>query len=98
MVRVVRDRRDLPRWLHSLRDAGRMPLSNYLLQTALATFVFHGWGLGLWNSVGAAGEVALAVVLFVAVQLPLSHAWLRRFRYGPLEYLWRRFTYGSAPP
>ena len=36
-------------------------------------------------------------LLFVAVQLPLSHVWLKRFRYGPLEYLWRRFTYGSAP-
>ena len=97
MVRIVRDHPELPRWLRPLRDAGRMPLSNYLLQTALATFVFYGWGLGFWNSAGAAAEVALAVALFVAIQLPLSHFWLKRFRYGPLEYLWRRFTYGSAP-
>jgi len=97
IVRLVRDRRELPRWLQPLRDAGRMPLSNYLLQTALATFVFYGWGLGFWNSVGPGAEIGLAIVLFVAVQLPLSHAWLTRFRYGPLEYLWRRFTYGSAP-
>jgi len=97
VVRIVRDHRELPRWLRPLRDAGRMPLSNYLLQTALATFVFYGWGLGFWNSAGPAAEVALAVVLFAAIQLPLSHLWLKRFRYGPLEYLWRRFTYGSAP-
>ena len=97
VVRIVRDHRELPRWLHPLRDAGRMPLSNYLLQTALATFVFYGWGLGFWNSAGPTAEVALAVALFVAIQLPLSHFWLKRFRYGPLEYLWRRFTYGSAP-
>jgi uncharacterized protein len=97
VVRVVRDHPELPAWLRPLRDAGRMPLTNYLLQSALATFVFYGWGLGLWNSVGPAGEIALAVVLFVGVQLPLSHAWFRRFRYGPLEYLWRRFTYGAAP-
>jgi len=97
VVRLVRDHRELPRWLHPLRDAGRMPLSNYLLQTALATFVFYGWGLGFWNRAGPAAEIGLAIVLFVAVQLPVSHAWLRRFRYGPLEYLWRRFTYGSAP-
>jgi len=97
VVRLVRNDPELPAWLRPLRDAGRMPLTNYLLQSALATFVFYGWGLGLWNSVGAAGEIALAVVLFVAIQLPLSHAWLKRFRYGPLEYLWRRFTYGSAP-
>ena len=97
LVRVVRNRPELPAWLRPLRDAGRMPLSNYLLQTALATFVFYGWGLGRWNSVGPALETALAFVLFVGVQLPLSHAWLKRFRYGPLEYLWRRFTYGSRP-
>jgi uncharacterized protein len=97
VVGIVRDLPELPRWLRPLRDAGRMPLSNYLLQTALATFVFYGWGLGFWNSAGPAAEVALAVVLFVAIQLPLSHLWLKRFRYGPLEYLWRRFTYGSAP-
>jgi uncharacterized protein len=97
VVRVVRDHPELPAWLRPLRDAGRMPLTNYLLQSVLATFVFYGWGLGLWNSVGPAGEIALAVVLFVGVQLPFSHAWFRRFRYGPLEYLWRRFTYGVAP-
>jgi len=97
VVRLVREHRELPRWLRPLRDAGRMPLSNYLLQTALATFVFYGWGLGLWNRAGPGVEIGLAIALFVAVQLPLSHAWFKRFRYGPLEYVWRRFTYGSAP-
>ena len=97
VVRLVRNHRELPAWLRPLRDAGRMPLSNYLLQTALALFVFHGWGLGLWNSVGPVGEMALSVILFVFVQLPVSVAWLKRFRYGPLEDRWRAFTYGSAP-
>jgi len=97
VVRVVREHAELPAWLRPLRDAGRMPLTNYLLQSALASFVFYGWGLGLWNSVGPAGEIALAVLLFVGVQLPFSHAWLKRFRHGPLEYLWRRFTYGAPP-
>jgi uncharacterized protein len=72
-----------------------MPLTNYLLQTALASFVFYGWGLGWWNSVGPAIEMLLAIALFVAVQLPLSSAWLARFRLGPLEWAWRRFTYGA---
>ena len=98
VVRIVRDRPDLPRWLRPLRDAGRMPLTNYLLQTALASLVFYGWGLGLWNSAGPALETALAVLLFGAIQLPLSSAWLARFRYGPLEFLWRLFTYGARPP
>jgi uncharacterized protein len=97
VVHAVCARPALPRWLRALQDAGRMPLTNYLLQTALASFVFYGWGLGLWNSVGPSGEVALALALFVVVQLPLSSAWMARFRYGPLEYLWRRFTYGRPP-
>ena len=75
--------------------AGRMPLSNYLLQTALASALFYGWGLGLWNTTGPALETAIAIVLFCAVQLPLSAAWLAYFRQGPLEALWRRFTYGA---
>ena len=95
VVRVVRDRPALPSWLRLLRDAGRMPLSNYLLQTAMASFVFYGWGLGWWNAAGPTRETVLALALFVFVQLPLSSAWLARFRYGPLEYAWRRFTYGA---
>ena len=71
-----------------------MPLSNYLLQTLLATFVFYGWGLGFWGRASPWIEVALAVGLFFLVQLPLSAWWLSRFRYGPVEYVWRRLTYG----
>jgi uncharacterized protein len=74
-----------------------MPLSNYLLQTLLGLAVFYGWGLGLWNRVSPSAEVALATGLYVLVQLPLSAAWLGRFRYGPVEYVWRRLTYGRLP-
>jgi len=84
-----------PRWLRPLQLAGRMPLTNYLLQTLLATFCFYGWGLGWWGRAGAAFETALAIALFVVVQLPLSVAWLARHRTGPLESLWRFFTYGA---
>ena len=83
-------------WLRPFALAGRMPLSNYLLQTLLATFVFYGWGLGLWGRATPLIEVLLATTLFFLVQLPLSAAWLARFRYGPVEYLWRRLTYGRV--
>ena len=95
IVRVVGRRPALaPPW-RWLALAGRMPLSNYLLQTALASALFYGWGLGFWNTTGPALETAIAVLLFCAVQLPLSAAWLTHFRQGPLEGLWRRFTYGA---
>ena len=82
------------RMLRPFALAGRMPLSNYLLQTLMGTFIFYGWGLGFWGRATPLIETALATALFFVVQLPLSAAWLARFRYGPVEYLWRRLTYG----
>jgi uncharacterized protein len=82
------------RALHVFAYAGRMPLSNYLLQTLMGLFVFYGWGLGYWGRTTPLAEMLLAAALYVAIQLPLSAWWLTRFRYGPVEYLWRRLTYG----
>jgi len=94
IVRLVGDG-TLPPWLRPLQLAGRMPLTNYLLQTLLASFCFYGWGLGWWGRADAAFETALAIALFTCIQLPFSALWLARHRAGPLETLWRFFTYGS---
>ena len=86
-----------PRWrerLAPLAAAGRMPLTNYLLQTALATTIFYGWGLGWWGRADTAAQIGIAVALFCAIQIPLSLFWLSRFERGPLEQLWRITTYG----
>ena len=88
------ERPAVARWLRPFALAGRMPLSNYLLQTFLGCFIFYGWGLGFWGRASPWVETALAVGLFFAIQLPLSAWWLSRFRYGPVEYVWRRLTYG----
>lgn len=88
-----------PSWRRILQPfavAGRMPLTNYLLQTALGLFVFYGWGLGWWGRIGPAGELLLAPALFVAVQLPFSAWWLGRHRHGPLEHAWRVLSYGRS--
>jgi uncharacterized protein len=76
--------------------AGRMPLTNYLLQTAICTTLFCGWGFGLWGTVGPAAGLALAVAIFFVIQVPWSVWWLRRHAQGPLEWAWSRLTYGSA--
>ncbi len=75
---------------------GRMPLTNYLLQTLIATSLFYGWGLGLWGKVGPALDLMLAFAIFFAIQVPLSHYWLKRHAMGPMEYLWRVLTYGRG--
>ena len=95
IVRIVRRRGASAAPWRWLALAGRMPLSNYLLQTLLASAIFYGWGLGSWNTASPALETSIAIALFCAVQLPLSAFWIARFGQGPLEALWRRFTYGS---
>lgn len=85
------------RWLAWLAPVGRMALSNYLAQTGVGLAVFYGIGLGLGPRYGLTGVVVAFVVVFAA-QIAFSHWWLRRFRYGPLEWLWRCLTYRRALP
>jgi uncharacterized protein len=97
IVRLALNQRWL-RWLMPLAAAGRMPLTNYLLQSLLCTAIFYGWGFGLWGQVGAAAQLVLALAIFFVLQVPLSILWLRSFAYGPMEYLWRMASYGRPPP
>jgi uncharacterized protein len=76
--------------------AGRMPLTNYLLQTLIAITIFYHWGFNLWNKVGPALDLAIAVAIFFVIQVPLTGWWLSRFQVGPMEYLWRVLTYGRG--
>ena len=85
------------RWLLVLAPVGRMPLTTYLSQSVATTFVFYGWGLGLTGKIGAAGCLAIALAIF-AIQVMASHVWLRRFRFGPAEWLWRTLIYRRVQP
>jgi uncharacterized protein len=80
-----------------LAPAGRMPLTNYLLQSIAMGALLSGWGLALAPRFGYAETALLAVAVFAA-QVLLSRAWLRRWKQGPLERLWREFTYRGMPP
>ncbi len=79
----------------NLALVGRMPLTMYLMQSLMGTFIFHGWGLGLWEQLGPTACVALAVTLFALVQMPLARWWLARHPMGPAEALWRRVSYAQ---
>lgn len=87
----------LNEWWPQLRTrvvaAGRMPLTNYLMQSFITAALFHGYGLGLYGRVNIWQGVLLALGIY-AVQLIVSPLWLRRFAFGPLEWIWRRLTYG----
>ena len=79
-----------------LAPAGRMALTNYLMQSVICMFVFYGFGLGRWGMPRA--QQVLFVIAVYAAQIAFSRWWLARFRYGPMEWLWRGFTYRQVPP
>ncbi|MUW13847.1 DUF418 domain-containing protein [Halorubrum sp. CBA1125] len=76
---------------------GRTAFTNYLLQTVIATTIFYGHGLGLFGSVSRVEQYGIVVAIW-AVQVVLSVLWLRRYRFGPVEWVWRTLTYGERQP
>ena len=85
------------RRLAPLSLAGRMALTNYLMQSVICTTLFYGYGFGLYGRVGIAGGIALTLAIY-AVEIVWSGWWLSRFRFGPAEWLWRTLTYGRRQP
>lgn len=89
-----------PRWaprLAWLAPAGRMALSNYLVQSLVCTTLFYGYGFGLFEQLPRVWQPLFVLALF-AVQAVYSRWWLARFRFGPMEWLWRALTYLQWPP
>jgi uncharacterized protein len=88
------------RWkrrLAPLGAVGRMALTNYLLQTLIGVTIFYHYGLGFYGKVGPAAGIGLTLLIY-GLQILLSVWWLRRFRFGPAEWLWRTLTYGKLQP
>ncbi len=83
------------RW--RLAAVGQMAFSNYLLQSLIASALFLGWGLG-WAGRLDYAEQLIVVAIIWSVQLALSPVWLRQYRFGPAEWLWRSLTYWQRQP
>jgi uncharacterized protein len=84
------------RWLGVFTAPGRMALTNYLSQSVINGLVFYGIGLGLAGRLPVWGIYGYAIALFAAQAL-FSRWWLSRHAQGPMEALWRRWTYGKSP-
>jgi uncharacterized protein len=84
------------RLLRPLAATGRMALTTYLTQSVVCTLLFYNYGLGWYGRVGVSGCFLLTLILF-ACQMIASTLWLARFRFGPVEWVWRTITYGHAP-
>jgi uncharacterized protein len=80
-----------------LAAVGRMALSNYLAQSVICGVIFYGWGFGWHGEVGYAAQLLVVAVIWAA-QCIWSPLWLSRFRFGPMEWLWRSLTYWKLQP
>lgn len=76
---------------------GQMALSNYIFQSLVCGTIFFGWGFGLFGSVERVGQLGIVVAVWIA-QIAISRWWLARYRFGPLEWLWRSLTYMQKQP
>ena len=83
--------------LPALAPVGRMGLTTYLMQTVFGVLLFYGLGFGLLGHIGAAAAVGASILFFV-LQILFAQAWSKRFRMGPVEWLWRSLTYFKPQP
>jgi uncharacterized protein len=80
-----------------LAAVGQMALTNYLMQTLICTTLFYGYGLGLYGALERY-QLYFVVLGVWLLQLVVSPIWLRYFRFGPMEWLWRSLTYSTRQP
>jgi uncharacterized protein len=85
------------RFKNVMSSVGKMAFTHYILMSAIATFIFYGHGLGLYGQVERIYQLLIVIGIW-AIILVISPLWLKKFRYGPLEWLWRTLTYRKNIP
>jgi uncharacterized protein len=73
-----------------------MAFTNYIVQSVVFSFLFFGWGLG-WYGMRSTPALLIGICVYV-LQAIASDLWLKKFRFGPVEWLWRSMMYGTAQP
>ena len=97
IVMLAEQRDWLPNMRRWLAAVGRMAFTNYIMQTMICVAVFQGFGGGLYGTTSRLAQTIFILGVWI-FQSVLSVWWLNRFRYGPLEWLWRSLTYGRMEP
>jgi uncharacterized protein len=92
IIALLSEHRKMDRILYPLEAAGRLSISNYLFQSFFSTMIFYSYGLGYYGDVSIFAGTMLALAIY-ASQLAVSSWWVKRFYYGPVEWLWRSGTY-----
>jgi uncharacterized protein len=92
IIALISELKRFDRLFYPLEAAGRISISNYLFQSIVSTLIFYSYGLGYYGELSIFSGTMLALGVYV-VQLGLSSWWVKRFYYGPVEWLWRSGTY-----
>ncbi len=87
----------LARFVRLLAPVGQMALTNYLLQSLVMAYIMQHWGLGRFADFSRAELLAMVFAIYAA-QIVVSNLWMRVFRFGPAEWLWRTLTYLRPQP
>lgn len=80
--------------INVLGSVGRLALTNYIMQTVISIFLFYGFGMALFNKLNGL-QIVFTCLTVWAFQVTFSWCWLKYFRLGPLEWLWRSLIYGK---
>lgn len=97
LVMLIARSRVFP-WLKDrLAAVGQMALTNYIMQSVICILIFYGIGFGLFGTVDRMGQIGIVLGVWI-LQIAWSRPWLKKFRFGPLEWLWRSLTYMKIQP
>lgn len=94
LILIVASFHGMAKLLKPMALMGKMSLTNYLMQSFFLGVIFYGWGVGLFGQTDVTAVVLIALAVF-AVQLLLNVLWFRYFKQGPLEKIWRKWSYGT---
>jgi uncharacterized protein len=93
LIAIAVERPYLGRLLKVFAPLGRMAFTNYIVQSLIFSWIFFGYGLGRFDRMSMMDAFVLGSAVYIA-QMIASVLWLRWFRFGPLEWLWRCLMYG----
>lgn len=93
LIVLLMTNKQIAKVLKPFATAGRMSLTIYLSQSIIGTLIFYSYGLGLYNQISLVNGTLLALAIYV-LQVVFAEIWFTKFRYGPVEKLWRTMTYG----
>ncbi|KAB2337171.1 DUF418 domain-containing protein [Cytobacillus depressus] len=95
-IALLAHKQKVKKLLYPLSYVGRLSMSNYLFQSTISTLIFYHYGLGLYGKVSVLTGTIMVIVIYI-FQVIISRYWLRHYYYGPVEWLWRSFTYFRLP-